>query len=97
MINYQKYREEFESFLDENGDIRIGNNFSRPPSQILFEMDEIAYNEQLTDYVNRKKEDHPQVVYDSFPAPIAYFYHKTERAFDNDQHRLNLLDQLGKA
>ena len=91
MIDYQKYRDEFDSFIDEMGEITIGSNFSMPPSQILFEMDETAYQEQLIEYVNQKKEDYPQVVYDSFPAPIAYFYHQTGRAYDNEQHRLQLL------
>lgn len=91
MINYQKYSEEFESFLDENGEFTIGLNFSRPPSQILYEMDETAYYEQLTEYVNQKREDYPQVVYQSFPAPIAYFFHQTEHSYKNENHRLNLL------
>ena len=91
MIDYQKYCDEFDSYIDEIGEITIGSNFSMPPSQILVEMDETAYQEQLVEYVNRKKEDYPQVVYDSFPAPIAYFYHQTGRAYDNEQHRLQLL------
>ncbi|AKB79608.1 hypothetical protein MSHOH_3125 [Methanosarcina horonobensis HB-1 = JCM 15518] len=97
MTDYQKYREEFESFLDEGGNIYIGSNFDEPPSYILFEMDETAYNEQLREYVDQKKEDFPQVVYDSFPAPIAYFYHQTERAYDNEQHRLQLLRSTWEA
>ena len=91
MIEYQKYREEFDSSIDEPGEIKIGLNFSMPPSQILFDMDKTAYQEQLIEYVDQKKEDYPQVVYDSFPAPIAYFYHQTGRAYDNEQHRLHLL------
>jgi len=91
MINYQKYRDEFDSFLDENGEYIIGLNFSRFPSQILYEMDETAYYEQLTEYVNQKREDYPQVVYQSFPAPIAYFFHQTEHGYENENHRLHLL------
>mgnify|MGYP000968896224 CR=1 FL=1 len=97
MTNYQRYREEFNSFLDEGGEISIGSNFSEPPSLILFEMDETAYNEQLHEYVDQKKEDFPQVVYNLFPAPIAYFYHQTERAYDNEQHRLHLLRSTWEA
>lgn len=104
MIDYQKYREEFDASLDEGSvikfedrEIKIGRNFSMPPSQILFEIDETAYNEQLLGYVDQKKEDYPQVVYDSFPAPIAYFYHQTEKAYDNEQHRLHLLRSTWEA
>ena len=91
MIGYQKYRDEFDSFLDEEGEYNIGLNFSRFPSQILYEMDETAYYEQLTEYVNQKRDDYPQVVYQSFPAPIAYFFHQTEHGYENENHRLHLL------
>lgn len=91
MINYQKYREEFDSFLDENGEIAIGSNFSMFPSQILLGLDETAYDEQLRDYVDQKKSDYSLIVYQNFPAPIAYFYQQAELAFDNDNHRLQLL------
>lgn len=91
MIDNQKYRGEFDSFLDEDGEYNIGLNFSRFPSQILYEMDETAYYEQLTEYVNQKRDDYPQVVYQSFPAPIAYFFYQTEHGYENENHRLHLL------
>jgi hypothetical protein len=98
LINYQKYKDEFEAFLDQegdviirNGEIIIGSNFSMPPSQILLEVDETAYNEQLTEYVNLKKSEYSQIVYQTFPAPISYFYQQAEKSYDNEQHRLHLL------
>ena len=91
MINYQKYRDEFDKTLDESGEITIGQNFSSYPSVILFEMDEVAYNEQLTEYVDQKKADYHETVYQSFPAPIAFFLYQTNCSFDNEIHRLNLL------
>jgi hypothetical protein len=91
LIDNQKYRDEFDSFLDEDGEYNIGLNFSRFPSQILYEMDETAYYEQLTEYVNQKRDDYPQVVYQSFPAPIAYFFYQTEHGYENENHRLHLL------
>ena len=91
MINYHKYRDEFNESLDEDGEISIGQNFSRFPSQILFEMDEVAYNEQLTEYVNLRKTDYKETVYQNFPAPIAYFLFQTEHSYDNDNQRLHLL------
>ncbi|MBN1932523.1 MAG: hypothetical protein JW786_13050 [Desulfobacterales bacterium] len=91
MTNYQKYRDEFNETLDEGGEISIGLNFSRFPSQILFEMDEVAYNEQLTEYVDQKKAEYSETVYQYFPAPIAYFLYQTNHSFDNEIHRLHLL------
>ncbi|MGD0951385.1 MAG: hypothetical protein ABR985_03170 [Methanotrichaceae archaeon] len=91
MTDYDKYQEEFNLYLDEGGELRIGNNFSMYPSQILLGMDETAYYEQLIEYVNHKKEDFSQIVYQNFPAPIAYFYQQTERGYDNSNHRIQLL------
>jgi len=91
MINYHKYRDEFDESLDEDGEYSIGKNFSRLPSQILFEMDEIAYNEQLTEYVDLKKAEYKETVYQDFPAPIAYFLYQSEHSYDNEIHRLHLL------
>ena len=91
MIDYQKYRKEFDEYLDEAGDITIGLNFSMPPSQVLFELDETAYSEQLTEYVDQKKSEHSQIVHQNYPAPIAYFYHQSEHGYDSEQNRLQLL------
>ena len=91
MINYQKHRDEFNESLDEAGEFSIGLNFSRFPSQILYEMDEVAYNEQLTEFVDQKKAEYNETVYQSFPAPIAYFLYQTNHSFDNEIHRLHLL------
>lgn len=91
MINYQKYKNEFNESLDESGEISIGQNFSRYPSEILFEMDEVAYNEQLAEYVDQKKADYHETVYQSFPAPIAFFLYQTNHSFDNELQRLHLL------
>ena len=91
MIDIEKYRSSFEAELDSAGEIRIGLNFSMAPSQVLFELDEEAYKEQLLEYVERLKEDHRETVLQTFPAPIAYFYQQSYSAFDNENHRLHLL------
>jgi len=91
MIDIQKYRSGFEAELDSEGEIRIGLNFSMPPSQILFELDEEAYKEQLLEYVDGLRDDHKEIVFQTFPAPIAYFYQQTISAYDNANHRLHLL------
>ena len=90
-MDYEKYREEFESSLDENGEINIGQNFSALPSQILYEMDQLAYEEQLAEFSDQKKAEFNQLVYQNFPAPIAYFYRQTEHGYDDDNHRLQLV------
>jgi len=91
LIDYQKYRLEFDEYLDEAEDIIIGLNFSMPPSQVIFELDETAYYEQLTEYVDQKKSAHCQIIHQNYLAPIAYFYQQTEHGYDSEQNRLQLL------
>ena len=91
MIDIEKYKDDFESSINEAGEYTIGSNFSRYPSDILFEMDEIAYNEQLADYTEQKTSEFIQRIYKTFPAPIAYFFYQTEHGFENENQRLNLL------
>ena len=91
MTDIEKYKEDFESFIDEAGEYKIGLNFSRYPSEILSEMDEIAYNEQLEEYIEQKKSEFIQRIYQNFPAPIAYYFYQTEHGFENEHQRLHLL------
>ncbi|MEE9364524.1 MAG: hypothetical protein V3U92_18135 [Cellulophaga sp.] len=85
-----KYKEEFNNFLDEEGDIVIGS-FSMPPSIILESMDEESYKEQLLEFVEGKKVAFKETIYTDFPAPIAYFFERTKNSSENENHQLQLL------
>ncbi len=91
MIEYKKYKNEFIDILNEEGEYAIGTNFSRLPSDIILEMDEEAFQEQLIEYVENKKADYAQIVYDMFPAPIAYYFRQTEHGYENEHQRLHFL------
>lgn len=91
MIDFNKYKDEFNNSLDENGEYTIGENFSRYPSDILSTMDETAYQEQLEEYVIQKKDEYSNVIYQTFPAPIAYYLYQTENGYENEHQRLHLL------
>ena len=86
----EKYKEEFNNSLDENGDIEIGS-FSMPPSVILETMDEESYKEQLLEFIADKKLNYKETIYSSFPAPIAYFFERTKNSYENENHQLQLL------
>jgi len=91
MTDIERYKEDFELSIDESGEFTIGSNFSRFPSEILSEMDEIAYNEQLAEYIERRKNEFIQNIYSNFPAPIAYYFYQTEHGYENEHQRLHLL------
>lgn len=86
----EKYKDEFNSSLDEEGDIKIGS-FSMAPSVILETMDEESYKEQLLEFIADKKLSFKETIYNSFPAPIAYFFERTKNSYENENHQLQLL------
>jgi hypothetical protein len=96
MIDYDKYQDEYDNLLNESvlinssKEVIIGP-FTKLPSQILLEIDEDLYRIGLKEYVEQKKEDYKEMVYQYFPAPIAYFYRLAELDYDNDNHRIQLL------
>jgi hypothetical protein len=82
MREEMKYDDEkfkrFNDSLDEEGKIDIsGIFFSR--SRILFEMDFEAYKQSFNQYLEQDYEDLKQVVFNSYPACIAYNFRLSEK------------------
>lgn len=86
----ERYKEEFNNFLDEEGEIVIGS-FSMPPSVVLETMDEESYKEQLLEFIAERKLSFKENIYNNFPAPIAYFFERTKNSSENENHQLQLL------
>lgn len=86
----EKYKEEFNQYLDENGDIVIGT-FSMAPSVILEAMDDESYKEQLIEFAEEKIKSQKENVITYFPAPIAHFYERTINSAENEHHQFQLL------
>ncbi|MGQ3684929.1 MAG: hypothetical protein ACUBOA_07995 [Candidatus Loosdrechtia sp.] len=77
-----KYEDEkcrrFNESLDEEGDVNIANiSFSR--SRILFEMDFETYKQALYEFLEQDYEDLKQIIFDYYPACIAYNFRLSER------------------
>ncbi len=86
----EKYKEEFNDYLDEQGDIVIGS-FSMAPSVVLETMDEDSYREQILEFIQDKKLNYSDTIYSNFPAPIAFFFERTINSAENENHQLQLL------
>ncbi|HEY9651514.1 MAG TPA: hypothetical protein V6C95_12675 [Coleofasciculaceae cyanobacterium] len=92
---YEDYPD-FNEFLDGiNKDIEIDAQFEQnlvyKPSEVLYKVDDLAYEEALIKYQEDKLEELKQTVFDEFPTPIAYNFYRFERGSDNENQRRDFL------
>ena len=73
-ITYQR----FNDSLDTDGEIQIAG-FSSLPSRILYEMDFVAYQEAYFEFQEREFEELKELVYNQYPACIAYNFRLSEK------------------
>jgi len=103
MINSSKYENEeklkeiryednpeFNEYLDETYPIDIGG-IALQASEVLFEMDLVAYEEMLNEFKEKQDEDFKNIVYNEFPLPIAYNFYRCNEGFESPIQRLHLL------
>lgn len=68
----------FNESLDDEGEVVIaGASFSR--SRILFEMDRELYKQALAEFTEQEFEELKQIIFDYYPACIAYNFRLSER------------------
>jgi hypothetical protein len=85
----------FNEWIDQNHDGYVieGDTyfFSRPASEILFEMDPVSYNAALETFQEVQVEDLKSSIYDSYPLPIAYSLYRAYRGSENLHQQLHFL------
>jgi len=89
-MNYEDHPEFNDSIDEQYGQIQIAG-FSEPASFVLREMDEDAYRLAYEDYIEEQKSNFPDIIYNQFPAPIAYYFEQAENGYENSIQRLHLL------
>lgn len=89
-MNYEDYPEFNDSLDDQYGQVKIAG-FAEPASFVLYEMDEDAYRLAYEDYIEEQKSSFPNIIYNQFPAPIAYYFEQAENGYENSTQRLHLL------
>lgn len=93
------YEENPDFNLDFDGtyqQVKIGN-FSFNPSNVLYNMDYDGYVAELDGFNEREEEKIREIIYYEFPLPIAFYFHQTENAYNNNNHRLQLLRSTWEA
>lgn len=83
-------------FDGSNQQIKIGSLIFSP-SSVLFNMDSNAYVAELNAYNQREIEKLRETIYYEFPLPIAFYFHQSENAYNNNNHRLQLLRSTWEA
>jgi hypothetical protein len=66
-------------------------------SEVLFNMQRETYRIALTDFKNRQVEKLKEIIYYEYPLPIAFYFHQSENAYNNNYHRLQLLRSTWEA
>lgn len=77
-------------FDGSNHQVVIGN-FTFNPSQVLYNMDYSGYVAELDLFNEREVEKLRETIYYEYPLPIAFYFHQAENAYNNNNHRLQLL------
>ena len=83
-------------FDGSNQQVKIGNlTFSS--SSVVYNMDYDAYIAELNAFNQREVEKLRETIYYEFPLPIAFYFHQSENAYNNNNHRLQLLRSTWEA
>lgn len=92
---------EFNNWFDQQyKEIKAQGNtyyFSKTASEIVFELDPVAYEAALQEYRAEQLEGFKEIVMDDFPRPIAYYFFCTERNYETEKQRLERLKDTWEA
>lgn len=89
----QDFNDDFDS---SNQEVKIGL-LSFKPSQVLYNMDYGTYLLELDAYKQRIDADIKEIILYEYPLPIAFYFHQAENAYNNNNHRLQLLRSTWEA
>ena len=90
----QDFNDDFDSVTPE---IRIGNLPPYKASYVLYYVDYEAYLQAIREYDQNKEEEKKALIFSSYPQPISYYFHQSEKGYSNHNHRLQLLRSTWEA
>lgn len=95
-ISYEANPDFNLDFDGSNQPVVIGN-FTFSPSLVLYNMDYSGYIAELDSFNEREEEKLRETIYYEYPLPIAFYFHQAENAYNNNNHRLQLLRSTWEA
>ncbi len=79
-----------ESYENESEPLNI-LGFQPRPSFVLFKLSPDTYQAAFADYLSERQDELKRLVFDEFPAPIAHYFYRFERGYENELQRLHFL------
>lgn len=95
-IIYEANQDFNDDFDSSNQEVRIGL-LSFKASQVLYNMDYGTYLLELDAFKQRVDADFKEIILYEYPLPISFYYHQAENAYNNNNHRLQLLRSTWEA
>lgn len=95
-LRYEEH-EDFNQNLDETENEVVVTGVSFRASEVLFTLSKETYRIALTDFQDQQIEKLRETIYYEYPLPIAFYFHQAENAYNNNNHRLQLLRSTWEA
>ncbi len=95
-LHYEEH-EDFNQYLDETENEVAVTGISFRASEVLFTLSKETYRIALTDFQDQQIEKLRETIYYEYPLPIAFYFHQSENAYNNNNHRLQLLRSTWEA
>jgi len=95
-IIYEANQDFNDDFDSSNQEVKIGL-LSFKSSQVLYNMDYSTYMLELDAFKERVDADFKEIILYEYPLPISFYYHQAENAYNNNNHRLQLLRSTWEA
>lgn len=83
-------------YMDEQGELDI-LGFRPRPSFVLFRLTPDTYEAAFADFAEERETDLKRLVFDEFPSPIAHYFYRFEKGYENELQRLRFLRDTWEA
>lgn len=87
--------QDFNDWFDQQyGEINVQGDeyfFRKTASQIVYELDPVAYETALQEFRTTELETFKELVMNAFPSPLAYYLFCTEKNYETEKQRLERL------
>jgi len=85
-----------EQYSEEHGQLNI-LGFQPRPSLVLFRMSPATYEATFSDFMQQREEGILDLVVNTYPSPIAYYFYRFSHGYENENQRLMFLRDTWEA
>ena len=85
-----------QQYIDQSGTLDIFG-FQPRASFVLFSLSQDTYQAAFADFQQQLQDELKQTIFDDFPSPIAYYFYRFEKGYENELQRLHFLRDTWEA